>query len=80
MSLPIRGIDMPSNDLIPPVIQRPTGPPLRQVKDSDGNRQGSKGDQNANLKNVQHKAETNEKEPKENAKTQLTDHEIDLFV
>ncbi|CAG9296765.1 hypothetical protein [Celerinatantimonas diazotrophica] len=72
---------MPSNDLIPPVIQRPTGPPLRQVKDSDGNRQGTKGDKNTNHKNTQDKAEANEKEQKENTKIQqLTDHEIDLFV
>ncbi len=71
---------MPLNDLIPPVIQRPTGPPLRQVKDSDGNRQGSKGEKNTNLKNARNKAETSDKEHKDKTKAQLTDHEIDLFV
>lgn len=71
---------MPLNDLIPPVIQRPTGPPLRQVKDSDGNRQGSKGEKNTNLKNAHSKAETSDKEHKDKTKGQLTDHEIDLFV
>ncbi|MFM2484004.1 hypothetical protein [Celerinatantimonas yamalensis] len=71
---------MPSSDLILPIIPRPTGPPLRQVKaHEDDARKHQSRDTDESTSKPSKEASSPTDEPS-TAPSPPTDHEIDLFV